>query len=80
MTAQDGETNGVPDRGDGAALEDVLGGTQMGQPSCPHCGTVMRDDPLGFVRGGCGHVDDRSAELDAVEIPPDFDGPDIHLR
>lgn len=80
MTAQDGEIDGVPDRGDDVALDDVLGGTEMGHPSCPHCGTVMRDDPRGFACGGCGYVDDRSAELDAIEIPPDFDGPDIHLR
>lgn len=80
MTAQDGETKGVPERGGDAAFDDVLGAAEMGQPSCPRCGTVMRDDPGGFVCGGCAYVDDRSAELGAIEIPPDFDGPDIHLR
>lgn len=44
------------------------------QPRCPECGTVMRDDPRGFHCAGCGHVDDHSAELADVTIPPEFDG------
>lgn len=36
----------------------------------------MRDDAVGF-RCACGHVEDISAELEAVVIPPDFDGPGI---
>lgn len=47
------------------------------QPRCPHCGTVMRDDPAGFRCGGCGHLEDYLAELDAVVLPPEFDGPHI---
>jgi tRNA(Ile2) C34 agmatinyltransferase TiaS len=50
------------------------------QPRCPHCGTVMRDDPMGFRCGNCEHVDDHSKEMESVEIPPEFDGPDIHVR
>lgn len=47
------------------------------QPRCPSCGTVMRDHPKGFICGGCEHLEDHAAELDAVVIPPDFDGPAI---
>ena len=80
MTAQRGENHGPSGRGDDAVFDDVLGAPDMSHPSCPHCGTVMRDDPRGFACGGSGYVDDRTAELGVVEIPPDFDGPDIHLR
>jgi ribosomal protein S27AE len=53
---------------------DVL---DIAQPRCPNCGTVMRGHPRGFVCA-CGHVEDHGAELDAVVIPPDFDGPTLH--
>ena len=57
---------------------DILGSdVDAQQPRCPTCGTVMRDIPGGFVCGGCGHVDDRAAELSAVQMPPEFDGPAI---
>lgn len=49
----------------------------LAQPRCPHCGTVLRDHPAGFRCGGCGHLEDHTAELDAVAIPPEFDGPSI---
>lgn len=38
----------------------------------------MRDDPHGFRCPACGHLDDHAAELEAVILPPDFDGPGIH--
>ena len=47
------------------------------QPRCPHCGTVMLDDRRGFWCEQCRHLEDHSAELDAVVIPPEFDGPTI---
>jgi tRNA(Ile2) C34 agmatinyltransferase TiaS len=47
------------------------------QPRCPECGTAMRDDPSGFRCGGCGHLEDYSAELAAVVMPPEFEGPAI---
>lgn len=56
-----------------AGMEDL----DITQPRCPACGTVMRDDPRGFRCAGCGHVDDHAAELAAVIIPPEFDGPAI---
>jgi ribosomal protein S27AE len=31
---------------------DPLDGAE--QPHCPHCGTVMLDDPRGHECGGCG--------------------------
>lgn len=46
-------------------------------PRCPTCGMVMRDDPRGFVCGGCRRAHDWVAELDAVQIRPEFDGPEI---
>lgn len=38
----------------------------------------MRDHPKGYRCGGCGHVEDHSAEFDAIVKPPEFDGPSIH--
>lgn len=49
----------------------------MTQPKCPDCGVVMRDDPRGFWCEYCRHLDDHSAELATVVLPPDFEGPDI---
>ena len=48
------------------------------QPRCPSCGVVMRDHPKGFQCPECGLADDLSKKMDAVVIPPDFDGPSIH--
>lgn len=53
---------------------DELG---LAQPRCPECGIVKRDHPRGFQCPDCGRLDDHSAELGAVVIPPDFDGPSI---
>lgn len=47
------------------------------QPHCPHCGTVMADDRRGFWCENCRHLEDHSDELDAVVMPPEFDGPSI---
>jgi tRNA(Ile2) C34 agmatinyltransferase TiaS len=49
----------------------------FGQPRCPVCGTVMRDDPHGFRCGGCGYLEDHTADVDAVVIPPGFEGPSV---
>lgn len=51
---------------------------ELAQPRCPECSVVMRDDPRGFRCPACGHLDDHAAELEAVILPPDFDGPGIH--
>lgn len=48
------------------------------QPRCPDCHVVMHDHPHGFLCPECGYLDDHSAELDAIVIPPEFDGPAIH--
>lgn len=37
----------------------------------------MRDDPRGYRCPECGHLDDHAAELEAVVIPTEFDGPAI---
>lgn len=55
--------------------DDLL--DDVAQPRCPACGVVMRDDPRGFRCPSCGRLEDHSAELDAVVIPPVFDGPSI---
>lgn len=47
------------------------------QPICRACGVVMRDDARGFRCPECGSLDDHSAEMRAVVIPPEFDGPSI---
>lgn len=43
------------------------------QPHCPDCGVVMRTEPHAFVCPHCGHLQ----LLDDVEMPPEFDGPDL---
>jgi len=50
----------------------------IAQPHCPDCGVAFRDHPRGFYCPECGRLDDHSAEMDAVVIPPEFDGPSIH--
>jgi tRNA(Ile2) C34 agmatinyltransferase TiaS len=47
------------------------------QSRCPECGTVMRDVPSGFRCAGCGYLEDHSAELAEVIVPPEFEGPAI---
>lgn len=47
------------------------------QPQCGACGVTMRDDPRGFRCPSCGRLNDHSAEMSAVEVPPEFDGPSI---
>ncbi|WP_404435227.1 hypothetical protein LG322_08695 [Microbacterium aerolatum] len=56
-------------------MSDPLAGAA--QPKCSACGVTMRDDPRGFRCPSCGRLDDLSSEMDAVVIPPDFDGPSI---
>lgn len=51
---------------------------EAAQPRCLSCGTVMADHPRGFRCAACGYLDDRSAELEAVVIPEEFDGDDIN--
>lgn len=44
------------------------------QPHCPDDDIVMRDVKGGWECPECGHL-----ELhDAVEMPPEFEGPSIH--
>lgn len=51
---------------------------ELAQPHCPHCRTVMRDDPAGFRCGGCGNLLNLARELEAVHIPSEFGGAAIH--
>lgn len=44
------------------------------QPHCPNDDIVMRDVPGGWLRPECEHVQ----QARDVEMPPEFDGPDIH--
>jgi hypothetical protein len=44
------------------------------QPHCPDDDVVMRDVPGGWECPECGHVQ----QAQDVEMPPEFDGPDIH--
>lgn len=37
----------------------------------------MAEHPRGFWCATCQHLEDHSAELTAVIVPPDFDGPSI---
>lgn len=45
------------------------------QPTCPNDGTVLRVESVGFVCA-CGY----RMPFDDVEVPGDFDGPDIDQR
>lgn len=47
---------------------------EFGQPRCPDDGIVMRDTPTAFVCPHCGH----RIEIEAVDMPPGFNGPSIH--
>jgi len=46
------------------------------QPRCPNDGIVMRDVVGGWLCPECRHVE----QAQDVEMPPAFDGPDIHNR
>jgi len=45
-------------------------------PRCPDDGILMRDIPGGWVCPHCGHVQ----QAQDVEMPPEFDGPDLDQR
>lgn len=45
----------------------------IAQPRCPECSVVMRTEQHAFVCPHCGHLQ----LLDDVEVPPEFDGPDL---
>lgn len=49
----------------------------LAQPQCPDCHVVMHDHPRGFRCPECGRLDDHAAELEAIVVPPGFDGPAI---
>lgn len=48
------------------------------QPVCLSCATVMRDHPKGFYCVTCMSSIDTSEVMEAVVIPPDFQGPTIY--
>jgi len=45
----------------------------IAQPHCPECAVVMRTEQHAFVCPSCGHLQ----LLDEVDLPPEFDGPDV---